>query len=137
MEKRIEQILKDLKGIKLTAQKIEEEVGFSNGLLGKAAKGKCNLSEEKMKLLEGFYFSKLKVKDLPEDTEPETSELDNLKKENAELRVQIKKLEKALKTEGKEKPAQIIPAPKENSLAALFRKEGVKFEKKKYTPIKI
>jgi transcriptional regulator with XRE-family HTH domain len=59
MKERVSQILKDFKANKIAAQNIEKELGISNGLLGKAAKGKTNLSDEKMKLLEKYY-AKLK-----------------------------------------------------------------------------
>lgn len=56
MEKeRIEQILSDLKTQKLTTAKVEKALGFSNGLLGKAASGKTTLSKEKGEILERFW----------------------------------------------------------------------------------
>lgn len=59
MKEKLEQILKELKVLGFPASKIEPELGFSNGLLGKARKGESNLSEEKFKLLETFYHSKV------------------------------------------------------------------------------
>lgn len=56
MEKdRIEQILADLKTKKFSTAKVEKALGFSNGLLGKAASGKTVLSKEKSDILERFW----------------------------------------------------------------------------------
>jgi recombination protein RecA len=55
MQEEIRTILAALKGQKMAASAIESELGFSNGLLGKAAKGITSLSEEKMQQLREFY----------------------------------------------------------------------------------
>ena len=55
MKEQLEQILTALKNAGISVSKIETELGFSNGLIGKAKSGKANLSEEKFKLLEKYY----------------------------------------------------------------------------------
>lgn len=50
-------ILSDLKKKKISTSTIEKELKFSNGLLGKAAKGKTQLSANKLDLLQIFYRS--------------------------------------------------------------------------------
>lgn len=50
-------ILSDLKEKKISASTVEKELGFSNGLLGKAAKETTKLSPEKMTKLEVYYIS--------------------------------------------------------------------------------
>lgn len=55
MKEEISKMLTDLKGKKISASTIESDLGFSNGLLGKAAKGDTNLSEEKLQKLKNFY----------------------------------------------------------------------------------
>jgi recombination protein RecA len=47
-----------LKAIKLPVSMIEPELGFSNGLIGKAAKGLTELSEDKFKKLEDYFVLK-------------------------------------------------------------------------------
>ncbi len=49
-------VLKKEKG--LTLHKIERDLGFSNGLLGKAVEGKSKLSDEKVSKLGQYYFQK-------------------------------------------------------------------------------
>jgi len=44
-----------LKAVKIPVSKIESELGFSNGLIGKASKGDTELSDEKYKKLEDFF----------------------------------------------------------------------------------
>jgi len=48
-----------LKAIKLPVSKIEKELGFSNGLIGKAAKGSTELSEEKFTELSDYFDKKV------------------------------------------------------------------------------
>lgn len=55
--KKMLETLKDKKG--LSTSKVERELEFSNGLLGKAAKSESNLSEEKFKKLSVFYFTQM------------------------------------------------------------------------------
>lgn len=52
-----------LKAVKYPVSKIENELGFSNGLIGKAAKGETELSSDKYKKLEDFFKQKLEIKD--------------------------------------------------------------------------
>lgn len=54
-----------LKAIKIPASKAEEDLKFSNGLLGKAAKGNCELSDEKFKLLDEYFKKKTEIKKAP------------------------------------------------------------------------
>lgn len=51
-----------LKAIKIPASKVEKDLDFSNGLLGKAAKGNNDLSDEKFNLLEKYFKEKTGVK---------------------------------------------------------------------------
>lgn len=55
MKEQLEQILTELKSAGISVSKIETELGFSNGLIGKAKSGKANLSEEKFELLKKYY----------------------------------------------------------------------------------
>lgn len=55
MKEQILKMLSELKAQKISASTIETELGFSNGLLGKAAKGDTNLSEEKFAKLKSYY----------------------------------------------------------------------------------
>lgn len=43
----------------LSVHKVERDLGFSNGLLGKAAKGDSNLSDDKLSKLGKYYFDKI------------------------------------------------------------------------------
>jgi recombination protein RecA len=52
-----------LKAIKLPVSAIEKELGFSNGLIGKASKGETELSEEKFLKLEEYFKEKCGVKE--------------------------------------------------------------------------
>lgn len=55
MNIKLEQMLTTLKKAGFPTSRIESELNFSNGLLGKARKGKTNLSEEKFKKLEKYH----------------------------------------------------------------------------------
>ena len=55
IDRKLESILKDFKAYGMPVSKIESDLGFSNGLLGKALKGKTKLSTEKMEKLNTFY----------------------------------------------------------------------------------
>jgi len=70
MKEKLEQVLADLKAIGINVVKIESDLGFSNGLIGKAKNGKANLSEEKFDAIMDYY-----KKNIPEGkqttTEPE------------------------------------------------------------------
>jgi recombination protein RecA len=70
MKEKLESILSELKAIGFPISKIEMELGFSNGLLGKAKNGVTNLSDEKMLLLQNFYKMKtgnsIELEDEPE-----------------------------------------------------------------------
>lgn len=50
-----------LKAIKISVSKIESDLGFSNGLIGKASKGNTTLSEEKFKKLQEYFAEKTKI----------------------------------------------------------------------------
>lgn len=66
MDNQKEQILKmvvALKAVKYPVSKIESELGFSNGLIGKAAKGSTELSEEKFNQLEAFFKDKCQMQE--------------------------------------------------------------------------
>ncbi len=54
-----------LKAIKISAKKAEEDLSFSNGLLGKAAKGNSELSDEKFKQLQDYFKEKTNVQEAP------------------------------------------------------------------------
>lgn len=58
-----------LKAIKLPVSAIEKELGFSNGLIGKAAKGETELSEEKFEKFNQYFIEKTGVKIIDEKTE--------------------------------------------------------------------
>lgn len=76
MQEQVKGILFDFKCEGWSVQKLEKELGFSNGSLGKAASGKVNLSEVRfIKLLE---FHKKTFKKTPTITE----DLKNKIKEN-------------------------------------------------------
>jgi len=55
MKDEILKIIVALKAVKIPISKIESELGFSNGLIGKAAKGKSNLSNDKFIKLVSYY----------------------------------------------------------------------------------
>jgi len=57
-----------LKAQKYPVSKIEEELGWSNGLIGKAAKGLTDLSDEKFKKLVDFFNKKCGVQEIPVST---------------------------------------------------------------------
>lgn len=63
MNEKIDVILNELKEAGFATSKIEMELGFSNGLLGKARKGETNLSEDKFTALDNFY--KINLPKLP------------------------------------------------------------------------
>ncbi len=54
-----------LKAIKIPASKAEEDLKFSNGLLGKAAKGNNELSDEKFKQFQDYFKEKTMVQEAP------------------------------------------------------------------------
>lgn len=51
-----------LKAVKIPVSVIEKELGFGNGLLGKAAKGDTELSQEKFDKFKSYFDLKLEVK---------------------------------------------------------------------------
>ena len=57
MEEAIKQMLFDFKKAGWTVQGVEKELNFSNGTLGKVAKGKANLSMYRLAVLTDFYNS--------------------------------------------------------------------------------
>jgi recombination protein RecA len=54
-----------LKAIKIPISKIEAELEFSNGLIGKAAKGTTELSEDKFQKLVAYFERKCGVQEIP------------------------------------------------------------------------
>jgi len=61
----ITSMLVGLKAIKIATSKAEKDLNFSNGLLGKAAKGNLDLSDEKFKQFTDYFKEKTKVKEPP------------------------------------------------------------------------
>ena len=59
MKEQVKSMLTSLKEKGLTVQKIEIDLDFSNGSLGKAASGKANLSELRFKKLSEFHAKML------------------------------------------------------------------------------
>jgi len=51
----ITKILSEFKALKMSTKRVEDTLGFSNGLLGKVVNGLTNLSEEKFNALLAFY----------------------------------------------------------------------------------
>ena len=76
MQEQVSKILSDLKGIKIAASTVEKELGFANGQLGQAAKGKSRLSEERLAKLVVYHNNKINdgkaepEKDKKKDTPP-------------------------------------------------------------------
>ena len=63
-----EEILKmvvALKAQKISVSRIETDLKFSNGLIGKAAKGESSLSAEKFKKFEDYFKQKTGVQPAP------------------------------------------------------------------------
>ena len=58
MKEEILKMVVALKAIKLPVSKVEDELGFSNGLIGKAAKGITDLSEDKFVRLKNYFAEK-------------------------------------------------------------------------------
>lgn len=57
-----------LKAMKIPISKIESDLEFSNGLIGKAAKGTTELSEDKFQKLEVYFKNKSGVQEVPATT---------------------------------------------------------------------
>ena len=55
MKEKLEQILAELKLKGVSVAKLESDLKFSNGLLGKVKNGKSNLSDEKFYLVQAYY----------------------------------------------------------------------------------
>jgi hypothetical protein len=70
MQDQILNMIADFKMAKIAVSSVEQELGFSNGLIGKAAKG-VTLSGEKFKKLTDFYASKFPQPPSKELPEPE------------------------------------------------------------------
>ena len=68
MKEKLEQVLADLKAIGISVAKIETDLWFSNGLLGKARNGKANLSDEKFNLLINYYEKNFKSNEAEEES---------------------------------------------------------------------
>lgn len=62
MRDEILRMITTLKTHKMTVAETERELGFSNGLIGKAAKGDTELSEEKLEKFRKFFNTKCGVK---------------------------------------------------------------------------
>lgn len=81
MKEKLENILTALKVAGFPVSKIETELGFSNGLLGKAKNGVANLSDEKFVLLEDFFKKHVPT---PETISDKIDHPNNMGKEAAE-----------------------------------------------------
>jgi hypothetical protein len=91
-------MLQDLKDNRWSVLKIEKHLGFANGILGKVAAGKANLSAEKDKQFHEFYSqygaNKVLFEDATGPNKPQDEKyqeelkatIERLSKENAELR---------------------------------------------------
>lgn len=55
MKEELEGMISNLKNVGFTISKIEKELNFSNGVIGKAISGKIKLNDEKFDLLKLFY----------------------------------------------------------------------------------
>lgn len=65
MKDEILKIVVALKAMKISVSKIESDLGFSNGLIGKASKGNTTLSEEKFEKLKEYFTEKTGVQSKP------------------------------------------------------------------------
>lgn len=68
-----------LKAVKFPVSKIEIELGFSNGLIGKAAKGETELSTDKFEKLVAFFDEKLGVQKPVQSTKMVVDKKEGLK----------------------------------------------------------
>lgn len=57
MKEELEVMISDLKNVGFTISRIEKELNFSNGVIGKAISGKIKLNDEKFDLLKKFHES--------------------------------------------------------------------------------
>lgn len=57
MKEELEGMISNLKNVGFTISKIEKELNFSNGVIGKAISGKIKLNDEKFDLLKKFHES--------------------------------------------------------------------------------
>lgn len=64
MDSKLESVLQSFRMVKYPVSKIEKDLGFSNGLLGKVAKGQSNLSQEKAEKLIEYYDSYTRGNDI-------------------------------------------------------------------------
>src|SRR5689334_1145746 len=72
MSHEILKIINDFKDKKIAVSKIEADLGFSNGLLGKVARGDTGLSSEKLKKLTDYHLEHFPI-------QPSTTEETNKK----------------------------------------------------------
>ena len=72
MKEKLEQILVNLKAIGVSVSKVETDLGFSNGLLGKVKNGKSNLSDEKFGLVESYYEKLISKPEAISEIKPKT-----------------------------------------------------------------
>ena len=114
MKEKLEQILVELKSIGVSVSKVETDLGFSNGLLGKVKNGKSNLSDEKFELVESYY-KKLRsgVVVLPSfgGGSPEVLINDELELQKFASQVSINSALKQVEKEEKEINAEPTPTP--------------------------
>lgn len=75
MKEKLEQILVNLKAIGVSVSKIENDLGFSNGLLGKVKNGKSNLSDEKFGLVETYYNKLINKSEVRSEIKPKSEVL--------------------------------------------------------------
>lgn len=103
MNEQLEQMLNYLKENGFPLSKIEQELEFSNGLLGKAKKGETKLSEEKFNILKNYYEENIpkvveviKEQNGHEKSKPHVEGVKLLKKEFVDNSEKIKALRLAM-----------------------------------------
>lgn len=69
MKEQIKQMVFQLKDLGYTVQRIERELGFSNGSIGSVMLGKSNLSEYRLLKFREYYLEKVSGKGLGETVE--------------------------------------------------------------------
>lgn len=88
LKDKISVMLVALKAIKIPASQVEKDLGFSNGLLGKSAKGNSDISEEKFNKFREYFEEKTQVK---KEINPKTKMVVN-KKGTLELKPSDEKI---------------------------------------------
>jgi hypothetical protein len=104
MQKEIEKWLSDLKTIrKIPTAAVEKAIGVSNGLLGKAAKGKTVLSQDKVEKLREYHsFMVIQAKEQNDAAVAKVSKSSVLQDELDAAHSEIKALKKQLAIYAKE-----------------------------------